>query len=151
MNHDTNWKLLQHLAEEKRDAAARALAGLIRERNAAGDKLQLLVDYRQDYHARFDAAQRQGIDGERLRNFRAFLANLERAIEQQTDIMASAQERVETAQSAWQVEARTAQSFRVLDDRQTAEAAQLDRRHQQRLQDEFASRMKMGFRDGGDD
>jgi flagellar protein FliJ len=152
MNRDTDWKLLQHLAEEKRDVVACRLAAVTRESNAAQDKLRMLIDYRREYLAKLDASAREGVSADRLRNYRAFLVNLERAIEQQADLVAEVAKRVDAAKADWRGEARKAESFRVLDDRQAKDAANAENRREQKLQDEFASRMRAAFRaEGGDD
>ena len=151
MMTDTAWNRLKQLAEQKRDDHARRLGQLTGARNEAHDKLKLLLDYRRDYLARLDEATRAGIDGESLRNFRTFLAQLERAIEQQTDAMTEAQQRVLAAQTAWRDEARRVDSYQKLDDRRAQACAKEEARRAQKMQDEFASRRRFSFLAGGDD
>ena len=148
---DTAWNRLKQLAEQKRDGQARRLGQLTSARNEAHDKLKMLLDYRRDYFARLDEATRAGIDGEGLRNFRTFLAQLERAIEQQTDAMTEAQQRVQAAQIAWRDESRRVDSYQTLDDRRSEAVARDEARKAQKLIDEFAARAKLGLLGGGDD
>jgi flagellar FliJ protein len=147
---DTAWNRLMQFAEQKRDDRARELGALVGARNEAHDKLKLLLDYRRDYLARLDDTTRAGIDGEGLRNFRTFLAQLERAIEQQTDAMAEAQQRVSAAQAAWRNESRRIDSYQTLDDRRTEATKRSEERKAQKLTDELAARARLGFF-GGDD
>ncbi len=149
MMTDTAWNKLKQLAEQKRDDHARTLGRLIGSRNEAHDKLKLLLDYRRDYLNRLDDATHAGIDGEGLRNFRTFLAQLERAIEQQTDAMTEAQQRVQAAQIAWRDESRRVDSYQTLDDRRAQASARAEARVAQKLTDEFAARARLSLY-GGD-
>jgi flagellar FliJ protein len=150
MMTDTAWNRLRQLAEQKRDEHARRLGQVTGERNEAHEKLRLLLDYRRDYLARLDQATRAGIDGEGLRNFRTFLAQLERAIEQQTDAMTGAQQRVHEAQLAWRDEARRVDSYQTLGERRAEASAKDEARRAQKLVDEFAARPR-ALLFGGDD
>lgn len=150
MMADTAWNRLKQLAEQKRDDHARRLGRFIGERNEAHDKLKLLLEYRRDYLTRLDDAAHAGIDGEGLRNFRTFLAQLERAIEQQTDTMTEAQQRVQAAQIAWRDESRRVDSYQTLDERRAKASACAEARKAQKVTDEFAARARLSFY-GGDD
>jgi len=150
MTPDTAWNRLKELAEQKRDDHARTLGKLIGARNEAHDKLDVLIGYRRDYLNRLDGATRAGIDGEGLRNFRTFLAQLERAIEQQTDAMTDAQQRVQAAQIAWRDESRRVESYQTLDDRRAKATARTEARKAQKATDEFAARTRLSLY-GGDD
>ncbi len=150
MMTNTAWNRLKQLAEQKRDDQARRLGHLVGARNEAHEKLKLLLEYRRDYFARLDDATRAGIDGEGLRNYRTFLAQLERAIEQQTDAMADAQQRVQAAQIAWRDESRRVDSYQTLDDRRAEASARDEARRAQKATDEFAARPRLSLF-GGDD
>jgi flagellar FliJ protein len=146
----TAWDRLKQLAEQKRDEQARTLGKLIAACSEANDKLDMLLEYRRDYLTRLDDATRAGIDGEGLRNFRTFLAQLERAIEQQTDTLTEAQQRVQAAQIAWRDESRRVESYQTLDDRRAKATACAEARKAQKVTDEFAARARLSFY-GGDD
>jgi flagellar FliJ protein len=143
MDSPNSWMRLKQIAEQKRDVTARTYASLASQRKDAQQKLQLLLDYRLDYQARLESASRMGIRGEGLRNYQGFLANLERAIEQQTDLMTSLQAQVTAAQKKVSLEHRRTESFQVLDDRRNDLADTKDRRRQQALQDEIANRLHL--------
>ncbi len=150
MMPDTAWNRLKQLAEQKRDDHARMLGKLIGARNEAHDKLKLLLEYRRDYLTRLDEATHAGIDGDGLRNFRTFLAQLERAIEQQTETTTEAQQRVQAAQIAWRDESRRVDSYQTLDERRAKASARVEARKAQKVTDEFAARARLSFY-GGDD
>jgi flagellar FliJ protein len=136
----TDWNRLRELASERRDLLGQSLAEAATVRDAAHQKLEMLLDYRRDYDGRLSRNVTGGIDAEKLRSYRTFLANLERAIEQQTEALAAAQERVRQAQALWREEQRQVDSFRILEERRQAEQARTAGRIEQKLTDEFASR-----------
>lgn len=136
----TDWNRLRELACERRDTLAQRLAEAATLRDAARQKLEMLLDYRREYDGRLAQNATDGIDAEKLRGYRTFLANLERAIEQQNAALASAQERVTLVQAQWRGEQRQVDSFRILDERQQAELARSAGRLEQKLTDEYASR-----------
>jgi flagellar FliJ protein len=151
MHRLTDWSRLRELAQERRDATGARLAEAVVQRDTARQKLDMLVDYRRDYDGRLAQSATGGIDAEKLRTYRQFLANLERAIEQQSDLLALAEERVAKAQAQWRDEQRRVDSFRVLDERQLADEVRRAGRHEQRLTDELASRLAAPAAAGGDD
>ena len=136
----TDWNQLRELACERRDTLGQRLAEAATVRDAARQKLEMLLDYRRDYDDRLARSTNDGIDAEKLRSYRTFLANLERAIEQQTQTLAVAQERVTEVQALWRGEQRQVDSFRILDQRQQTEMARTASRVEQKLTDEFAIR-----------
>ena len=136
----TDWKALRELACERRDTSGQRLAEAATLRDAARQKLEMLLDYRRDYDGRLAQSATDGIDAEKLRSYRTFLANLERAIEQQTEALALSQERVAHAQALWRNEQRQVDSFRILDERQQAAVTRTANRIEQKLTDELAMR-----------
>ena len=146
--------MLKELAEQRRDACTRRLGKALAEQNEASTRLQLLLDYRTDYQGRLERASRDGIRGEGLRNYQTFLANLERAVEQQTDIVATVQETVLRIRADIANEQRQIESYAVLLKRRAHAATQKENRRQQALQDEFALNSVIRLtreRNGGND
>jgi len=146
----TDWNQLRELACERRDTLGLRLAEAATVRDAARQKLEMLLDYRNEYDSRLSQSATDGIDAEKLRSYRTFLANLERAIDQQTEALAAAQQRVADAQALWRGEQRQVDSFRILDQRQQAASARAAGRIEQKLTDEFASRGLMASAAGAD-
>jgi flagellar FliJ protein len=131
---------LKELAEKKRDAHAQRLGALTRELDEARQRLAMLVGYRTDYQSRLSEASTQGIDLTRLRNYQAFLAQLERAIAQQDDIVAKAEQSVHGAKAQWTSERQRVESFNALDERHHISLARHEQRRAQKLTDEWAAR-----------
>lgn len=150
MPNATNWPQLKRFAEQQRDRCARRLCDAMRLAQDAQKKLALLAGYRDDYLHRMGSASRDGIHSERLRVYRTFIANLERAVEQQDRAVAAARRDVELAQAAWAAQQRTVDSYQALAERQEAALAVRERREQQKQQDEFATRALPRFLTGAD-
>lgn len=146
----TDWSRLKELAEDRRDAGGARLAEAVALRDTARQKLEMLVDYRSDYDLRLAQSATGGIDAEKLRSYRQFLVNLQRAIDQQTEVLVQAQQRVAQAQAQWRAEQRQVDSFRILDERRAAAETREANRLEQKLTDELASRTVAPVT-GGDD
>ena len=140
MKHAPPWDRLKDIAAKRRDAQAQRLGALTRERDEAAKRLEMLLGYRADYEARLADASRGGIDPSELRNYQAFLAQLTRAIAQQTDIVGAADRNVRGAKAQWTSEHQRVESFQALDQRHVNGAARDEQRRAQKLTDEWASR-----------
>lgn len=128
------------LATKETDEAAKRLGRAIRVSEDAEQKLQLLLQYREDYLARFQSKLQGGLSIAGYRNFQLFLDKLEEAIMGQQKIIQDAQRRVGAERSAWQDSERKRISFDTLATR--AEKAYLlkETRREQKQTDEFAAR-----------
>jgi flagellar protein FliJ len=136
------WERLKDVAAKRRDAHAQRLATLTRERDDAVRRLEMLVGYRGDYEARLAQASRTGIDRSELRNYQAFLAQLERAIAQQAEIVGAAERNVGGAKAQWTSEHQRVESFQVLDGRHLTGIARDEQRRAQKLTDEWSMRSR---------
>jgi flagellar FliJ protein len=134
------WDRLKDIAARRRDAHAQRLGAVTRDRDEAAKRLELLLGYRADYEARLANASRDGIDPIELRNYQAFLAQLTRAIAQQTDIVAAADRNVRGTKAQWTSEHQRVESFQALDERHATGAAREEQRRAQKLTDEWSSR-----------
>ena len=141
MTRKPPWDRLKDLAAQRRDAQAQRLGALTRERDDAQRRLEMLLSYRTDYQTRLSQASSKGIDLEVLRNYQSFLGQLERAIAQQTELVAQAERNVQGAKQQWTSERQRAESFQALDERHTASVARDEKRRQQKLADEWSTRL----------
>ena len=115
----------------------------LRNLDGAQTRLSMLLDYRREYENRLNRASEDGVDAERLRNYRRFLAQLDQAIEQQTSQAADAQSSVEQARETWQGLHREVQSYDALKQRAAQAQAKHERRvEQKRLYEHVASRAR---------
>jgi flagellar FliJ protein len=95
-------KTLIGLAQDDVAAAAQRLGRAQRERNDVQSQLDSLIQYRDEYHARFTATAQTGMPAGNMRNFQAFIDTLDAAIEQQRNLLVTANARVEAAKPDWQ-------------------------------------------------
>jgi len=148
-----SFAMLQQLAEQRRDEWTRKLGAALARAGAADERLRLLVDYRRDYQGRLERAARDGIKGAGLRNYQSFLANLEKAIDQQSRIVDGLAAEVRELREHIALEQRQVESFTVLLRRRARAEHQRENRRAQSLQDELATNsvMRLARRDGGDD
>ncbi|MGF6540628.1 flagellar export protein FliJ [Paraburkholderia youngii] len=133
-------KTLIGLAQDDVDAAAQRLGRAQRERNDVEAQLEALVQYRNEYYARFTESAQSGMPAGNMRNFQAFLDTLDAAIEQQRNLLAAASARVEMAKPDWQRQKQKLGSYEVLQARGEAAEAKVAARREQRDADEFAAR-----------
>jgi len=87
-SHKTPLKTLQDLAHTRVDEATRRLGELIASEQACEVKLQMLRQYRAEYHERFMETARNGIDPNAWRNYSSFIARLDDAINSQQQVVA---------------------------------------------------------------
>lgn len=144
------WGMLRDLAAHASEDSARRLAATLRSAQDAQQQLSTLVGYRDDYQARLSGAQRDGIGCEGMRNYRAFLDNLEQAIAQQSNVLANLNRRLAAARADWDKDRQRVESYQTLDDRHQCSVRRLNDRREQRLQDEMATRAYLRRRAGAD-
>ena len=131
--------LLQH-AQHLNDASAKRLGQLNSEHLKAEQKLQLLLDYRNDYNAGFQDAMKNGIEQIAWQNFLVFMGKLDAAISEQRKAVARSQQNKEAGGEDFLARQRTLKSYDTLSKRlQHAEALRLEKREQHDL-DERAAR-----------
>ncbi|WP_233832624.1 flagellar export protein FliJ [Paraburkholderia sp. ZP32-5] len=134
-------KTLIGLAQDDVDAAAQRLGRAQRERNDVAAQLDALVQYRNEYHARFTESAQLGMPAGNMRNFQAFIDTLDAAIEQQRNLLAQADARVEAAKPDWRRQKQKLGSYEVLQQRGEAAEAKIAARRDQRDSDEYAARI----------
>ncbi|PIF74474.1 flagellar FliJ protein [Variovorax sp. 54] len=132
--------MLIDLAQSQTDDAARRLGALQSAHLSAQQKLDLLLQYRQDYHAQLDALMRGGLPSSQWRNYRNFLGTLDHAIAQQRAIAERAGHQLDRGRTDWQREKRRLSSFDTLADRVRAQELMAQAKREQRDSDERAAR-----------
>jgi len=131
---------LIQVTKNKTDAAAIKFGQLNARHAESEQKRDLLVNYRDEYRSRLEAAVARGAPVAEVRNFRAFLDKLDEAVRQQEGEVAFWNEQIATARTDWQSEQRSLNSFNTIAARRDASAARTQARREQRQQDEFAAR-----------
>jgi flagellar FliJ protein len=81
---------VRHGIEAERHDASQRLAQKQSSLTFAGNRLQELLQYREDYLRRFQTDAAAGLSGTRVRDYQTFLARLDQAISQQQTVLAGA-------------------------------------------------------------
>ena len=129
-------KTLLDLAQDRSDAAAARLGRLNAQEQSAEQKLQLLLEYRQDYQARFQELSRNGLDQAEWLNFRAFMNKLDTAIAEQRKTVTSSHDNVQVGRIDWHAQQHKLKSFDTLSQRQRLAELHRASKLEQREQDE---------------
>lgn len=140
MATNTALETLIELATNQTDEAAKRLGRAIRACEDTEQKLALLLQYRDDYQARFRSGLAAGISASGYRNFQLFLEKLDTAIAGQQCIVDAAKQRMNDERTAWQSSERKRMSYDTLAIRVEKEAQRRENRLDQKLMDEFATR-----------
>ena len=134
---------LIELAVTETEAAAKRLGLAVRAGDEAQSKLALLLQYREDYAARFQADLATGLTAMGYRNFQVFLEKLDNAIAGQQQAVQAAQKRIDKERSAWQAGERKRMSYGTLADRAHKDAQRKEHRLDQKMTDEQAARLSL--------
>lgn len=131
---------LIELARSKNEDATRRLGQLQKERTGAAGKLEMLLQYRQDYIDQMQAKMLTGVESSYLRNFQNFIATLEGAIEQQRAVALQAESRLAHGRGDWQFSKRRLTSFDTLASRVLKQEMMALGKAEQRDSDERTNR-----------
>ncbi len=137
---------LIELATNECEKAAQELGKSIHFADEHGKKLTLLLQYREDYAARFQVNQAEGLTITGYRNFQLFLDKLDQAITGQEQAVSDSKKRVEDSKRAWQAAEHKRMSFETLAERKRKEAKLKETRRDQKQTDEYAARQSQNKR-----
>ena len=131
---------LMELARTRTDDATRRLGQLQNAQTSASAKLDMLVQYRQEYLEQFNGQMEGGLTASQVRNFQNFIATLDGAIEQQRAVTLQANTRLGHGRTDWQSNKRRLSSFGTLADRVRQFEIGLANKKEQRESDERSAR-----------
>ena len=132
--------MLIELAQSKTDAATRRLGQLQNAHTSAAEKLELLLQYRQEYLDQLQSQMRAGVASAQLRNFQHFIGTLDDAIERQRALTSQADTRLTHGRGDWQHTKRRLNSFDTLADRVRQQEITALNKREQRDSDERTAR-----------
>ena len=133
-------KIVQEIARKASDSAATRLGHLNAEVAKADQKLQMLIDYRDEYRQRFRSTLNTDVHSAGWKNFQQFLVKLEEAIEQQCAACAMARQYVLGGQRDWQAKQVKVKAFDSLEQRHQTQVEARIKKLDQHATDEFAAR-----------
>ncbi|EXI71117.1 MAG TPA: flagellar export protein FliJ [Candidatus Accumulibacter phosphatis] len=128
------------LMRSRNDAATQHLASLIAAERDAQKTLVMLLQYRDEYSARFRQAVQNGLGQPEWRNYQEFLDRLDEAVRQQEQAAKLKAAHTAVGQAEWQRQRSRLSAFDTLSQRHRAGEVRRELRHEQKLQDEFAAR-----------
>jgi flagellar FliJ protein len=131
---------LIELTTRQSDEAAKRLGKAVKAGDDAQQKLQLLMQYRDDYAARLRSSAATGLTASGYRNFQMFLDKLDDAIASQQKVVQDSQRRVSNERTAWQSSERKRLSYDTLATRAMSAQLLKQARREQKQTDEFAAR-----------
>ncbi len=132
------------LAKRRLETATTDLQKLALRRAESQSRLDQLQQFLSDYREQLRAGLQDGMEQDRVHDFRAFLAKLERAVALQAGEVQRCQDAWAAKHREW-VDLRTRdQAMHVLKDRHVATEARRDGKREQNQQDEFAGRPRRG-------
>jgi flagellar FliJ protein len=137
-------QILLDLAQERSDAAATQLGVVNGHDRAMQERLRLLLEYRDEYTARFTSDAQLGMDCAGWSNFHDFIDAIDAAIEQQREIVADARRKVDAGRHLWQMEQRQLKSFDNLSLRHRTQEQTNEARLEQKEQDDSALKAYLG-------
>ncbi|RJF98657.1 flagellar export protein FliJ [Noviherbaspirillum saxi] len=132
---------LIELATSQTDDAAKRLGKAVRACEDTEQKLNLLLQYRDDYEARLKAGMAAGITAMGYRNFQLFLEKLDTAIAGQQQIVDTAKRRIVDERNAWQTSERKRMSYDTLATRMQQVEQRKENKRDQKMMDEYATRL----------
>lgn len=119
-------------------------AGDIRQAKQNEDQakqyLDMLTNYRRDYHKEMQRVLRDGVDSMTSTYYRDFLVSLDAAVDQAQKAVQDQSEVLGRHTEAWRQERIKLKTFNTLQDRQSRSASKRERQIEQKANDEFSSR-----------
>ncbi len=130
--------LLDHTQKQADDAALN-LGKLNQKQQEAEKTLQMLLEYRENYQARFMATASNGINLADWRNYMAFIGKLDNAISEQEKNIEHARQRTETGKHEFQIHRKKLKSYDTLLERARNSQEAREQKREQRQLDELVT------------
>jgi flagellar protein FliJ len=140
MNKPFQLQSLLDLSNLRLDEATRSLGKLIAGEQEAGQRLELLVKYRDEYQSRFLAAAGEGLGPDAWRNYQVFLGRLDQAIDQARSMVDASKQRTVAGQKSWLDQRGKVKAFDTLAQRHQTRVEYAEARHEQKESDEHTAR-----------
>ena len=131
------------LMQSRTDEATQKLARLIANERDAKAKLDMLQNYREEYAERFRESAQKGLTQREWQNFQQFLNRLDDAIAMQSKTVALRAKSTADGQTQWLQQRKKLMAFDTLSTRHFANENALEKKKEQKAQDELATRTKI--------
>ncbi|MGQ2966282.1 flagellar export protein FliJ [Methylophilus sp.] len=134
--------LLSQLAGDEVEAAMQALAQAMKQLEQGQQQKSLLGQYQQEYEQQWQNVVQKGLKADLYRNFQGFFSQLETAVQSQNAQIEQLQSVVQHRQQLLQEKQRKQKSYEVLISRANTLHEKVERKRDQKMMDEFASRAR---------
>jgi flagellar protein FliJ len=134
--------LLSQLAGDEVEVAMQALAQAMKQLEQGRQQQTLLGQYQQEYQQQWQSVVQKGLKADLYRNFQGFFSQLETAVQSQNAQIEQLQAVVSHRQQILQEKQRKQKSYEVLISRANTLHEKIERKRDQKMMDEFASRAK---------
>ncbi len=141
MNRQFPLQSLLDLSQLRLDEATRVLGGLISGQQEATQRLELLMQYRDEYQTRFLSTAQNGIGRDAWHNYRAFLDRLDAAVAQAREMVAASERRTAAGQQEWLSKRGRLKAFDTLAQRHQSRVVYAESKQEQKFLDEHAARL----------
>jgi flagellar FliJ protein len=131
---------LLDLSQLRLDEATRQLGELISSQQEASQRLELLIQYRDEYHQRFLASAQSGINRDAWHNYQSFLGRLDAAVEQARQMLTASERRTAAGQQEWLDKRGRLKAFDTLAQRHQTRVQYAEAKKEQKAVDEHAAR-----------
>ena len=140
MKKSNRLKPVQRLSEAREQDAAKALGDSNRHVSEQEQRLADLENYREEYARYYQQRGEQGVTAAKLMELQRFLHNLNKAIEQQQQVVAMAKQRSEQSKQQWNSARGKSQALDKVVERYRKEEDRSASRQEQKDNDEYAQR-----------
>jgi len=134
-------KMLNEIAEKEVELATEALARAMKTADEAQKKHDMLIEYRKGYLDNMNKSLATGMGAEAYQNFQNFLKKLDQAITGQQEVVEFTQQQVKVHRELWQESQKKKLSYDVLIERSDKRASKVEQKKDQKMMDEFATRI----------
>ena len=139
LKRSDRFKPIHNLAQKSQDVAAQTLGKIQRELSEHHLKLSELMQYYEDYTARFNQQASKGMSVIQVQSYQKFISQLEVAITQQKDHIRRVTETCDSSRADWTVERQKTQVLEKVITRYQKQEQQVSNRQEQRLSDEHVA------------
>lgn len=130
---------LIEIAENDTSEAAKRLGKAIHAHKETENKLNLLLQYRDDYAQRFQDGAAKGLSAAQYTNFLSFIGKLDSAIEGQKQVVKDAEHKIHLAKTSWQENEKKRLSYDTLHNRAQSAQQKKEAKRDQKQTDERAA------------
>lgn len=142
MSPSKRLKPVQRFAHSKEQKAARVMGQAKKSLQQEEAKLEQLKQYHQEYLERFKQMAREGMSATQLQEYRAFLAKLDEAVNQQQEVVAASIVNHSSSKSVWKKKHSRTQALNKAVDRFREQEKKIADTREQKESDEHSQREK---------